>query len=380
MIRIAFVSNSASGEYTGRVRWWQGLMSKGYEVTYILPESEEEFIKMIEASGIRVIGWNLLRDRRNIVNKFMAIYKLARILKREKFTITHSFAHESNIYTSIAAWLIGQKHVVNTVTGLGSAFIEPTFFGKLIERLYMLLDKRVQIYSFENEEDYLFFSFVPEEKKRLIYGAGVDLSYYSMEKIKEEDLDEVRTSLGIEQSDLVVVYIGRLLKYKGINDLIEAWKTLSLDNAYLLMVGEIDEESPSSFTREDILEYGKIENVKFLGRREDIREILAISDIFVNPSSYREGIPRTNMEAMSMEKPIITTNNVGCRYTVEDGKNGILVDVNDIVALASAIETIASSRDLREQMGRASRRIALEKFSLDYVVKEYAEIYRNILL
>jgi N,N'-diacetylbacillosaminyl-diphospho-undecaprenol alpha-1,3-N-acetylgalactosaminyltransferase len=380
MKRIVYISNSAKGELTGRARWWDGLKKEGFEVTFILPENEARYIENIKSIGIEVIGWNLKRSRRNILNKSLAILMLMKILKKEKFDLVHSFAHESNIYTDVASCLTGQKYVINTVTGLGSAFVEPSLVGKIITMLYMMCEPKVSMYTFENEEDCEYFSFVPKKKREVIYGAGVDTEFYSKEQVDIDKLDAIREQMVIEPSDLVVTYIGRLLKFKGINELVEAWDSLDIERGHLLLVGETDEESPSSFTREEISELGRKKNVRFLGRREDVRELLAISDIFINPSAYREGIPRTNLEAMSMGTPIITTNNVGCRYTVEDGRNGILVDMNDSRALAIAIETLARSRDLREQMGAESRRIARDKFSLNYVVKEYAKLYRTVLI
>lgn len=378
-MKVALISNSAKGEYTGRFRWCYGLNKLGYEVIFILPRSEKEYIDKIKNSGIRVIEWRLTRRRYNIFNKFISLFQLIKIFMEEDFTIIQSFSHEPNILTALAGKLTSQKNIINTITGMGSAFVEEKILGKIILKIYKILEKNISIFIFENSDDENYFTFVEDSKKKVIYGAGVDTKEFSRENVSEEDIVKLRRSLNISNNDVVVTFIGRLLKSKGILELIEAWKSLNLKHSHLLIVGDVDEYNPNSLTMHEVNKLNGKCNIKFLGRRHDIVPLLALTDIFVNPSYYREGIPRVNIEAMAMGKPIITTDATGCKDTVLNGINGFIVPVKNSSALAEAIYKLTKDRDLREEMGYNSRIIALRKFSLEYVVNEIAGIYKFLI-
>jgi N,N'-diacetylbacillosaminyl-diphospho-undecaprenol alpha-1,3-N-acetylgalactosaminyltransferase len=133
----------------------------------------------------------------------------------------------------------------------------------------------------------------------------------------------------------------------------------------------IDEHNPSCANKE-FLENG---NVKWLGHRDDIKEQIDKCDIFVLPSFYGEGVPRTLLEAASMGKPIVTTDNVGCREVVDDGVNGFLVPVKDSKALAKKIKILIENETMRDEFGKASRKKAVEEFDVKVVVEQYLRLY-----
>ena len=143
------------------------------------------------------------------------------------------------------------------------------------------------------------------------------------------------------------------------------------NKATFLYVGDIDRGNKKSFSP-------NWENVKYLGFRKDIKNLLSICDIFVLPSYYGEGVPRTLLEASAMAKPIITTYNRGCREVVEDDKNGFLVPIKDYKSLAKKIEILIENKTLREKFGKNARKKAIEEFDIKVVVDKYLKVYKSI--
>ena len=179
---------------------------------------------------------------------------------------------------------------------------------------------------------------------------------------------------------MVLTYIGRLLKDKGIPELLAAAAELHRNDprVVLLVVGTPDPGNP------DNIDPGSIPSARdgfarFLGRRDDIREILALTDVFVNPSSYREGVPRTNLEALAMGKPVVTANGPGCRDTVVEGETGFLIPPHDPHALESALRKLIESEELRARFGAAAREDARRRFSVETAVGRVASVYQDAL-
>ena len=146
-----------------------------------------------------------------------------------------------------------------------------------------------------------------------------------------------------------------------------------------LLVGPIDTGNPAAVSEQFIRQAEDEGLIKYLGERRDIPELLYASDIVTLPSFYREGIPRVLLEAMCMEKPIVTTNWVGCKETVEEGKNGFLVPTKDHIALASAIEKLVNNEELRVKMGKYGREKALREFDEKIIVNRTLQIYEELL-
>lgn len=198
-----------------------------------------------------------------------------------------------------------------------------------------------------------------------------------MEHYTQDSLKWIKRKLGLEENKVVVIMVARALWDKGIEEYYKAAEMLSNrhNNVEFLFVGDVDSGNPSSVTRDFLQSSGC---VKWLGFRNDIRDITAICDIYVLPS-YREGLPRTLLEAASMGKPIVTTNTTGCREVVEDGKNGFLVPVKDYITLAEKIEILINNRKLRLEMGGRGRKKAVEEFHVGKVVEKYMEVYGKLI-
>lgn len=364
MTRLAFVSNTAAGEYTGRFRWATRLRSRGWDVSFILPHGEDAWVERIQAAGIPVLRWRLDRASLAPAAEACATWDLARHFRRERFDIVHAFGHKANVYTALAAALAGRPRVFNHVTGLGELFIREKGDARrrVLLALYRVTRPLVEATFFQNRDDYARFSW---NRRILSTGTGVDT-----DELSPRPGD--RASLGLRADAIVVTYVGRLLYDKGVTELLAAARALAGPVIFLL-VGGLDPGNARSLRREDVRDEP---GIRFLGRRDDVREILAASDIFVNPS-YREGLSRTNLEAMAMALPVVTTDVPGCRDTVTDGVNGLLVPPRDAAGLQAAIERLVVDAPLRRRLGDEGRRRAVAEFFVDEAVRRIEEVYRR---
>lgn len=381
-MNIAFISNSAKGEYTGRLMWALTLNAMGHNVLFVLPVEEEAYIKKIESQGIRVERWRLRRGRKYLTNKILSIFELIKVFNQYDLDIIHSFGHEANVLTSISNIFSGRKIVVNHITGIGSELTENiSFFGIIILVLYRILTPFVSLFLFENEEDQELFTFIRDDKKAILPASGVDVNYFNPNNVDIERINNLKKELGLFEHTTIVTFVGRLLIHKGVKELIQSWEEISKlrDDVCLLIIGERDKNNPSCIDNDDIKRLKNLNSVKLLGRRNDVRDLLYITDIFVNPS-YREGLPRTNIEAMAMSTPIITTDTPGCKNTVRDGIDGILVPFKDVESLTEAILTLIENKKLRDFMAVNARVRAENEFSLDKIIDRILYLYKSLII
>jgi hypothetical protein len=371
---LALVSVSAKGDFTGKFLWAKGLKS-AYDIVLAVPNDGDGYAERIREAGVEVAYWALDRSRGYRMVGWPAVSTLVDLLRERQCDIVHSFGHAANFCSITAARLAGTPTVVASVTGLGSLFIDSS---RLVQRGvllgYRVLARWTSTFIFENRDDYAVFGIIPEQKKFILRGNGVDTSHFHPQAVCGEVALAVRKSLGIGENDVVVTFVGRLIQHKGIREMFEAWCEIARvrRNVCLLVVGEHDQANRSSIPLDGIPH-----GVRLLGRRDDVREILAVTDVYVNPS-YREGLPRTNVEALAMGKPVITCDVPGSRDTVDDGVSGILVPPRNAALLRSAMERLISDPALRLTLGRAAREKACREFSLTSRLREVEGLYRRL--
>ena len=321
-----------------------------------------EYVELIEGLGAVHIPVNMDRFISPVKDcKFLR--ELYKIFREENFDIVHNFTIKPNIYGAISARLAGIKTVVGSVTGLGAAFgkqpgLKIRTLQPLVKKLYWLGCKLSDRVWFQNEDDLTFFTssnIISKEKAVLIRSSGINLEEYSLRSVDKDKVAELRRELGGDNSTKFVTLVARAIWSKGIKEFIEISEILRKDYASVkfLLVGEVEKGSPGSVS-EEYLKEKESENFQWLGFRKDIKEVLALSDLVVLPS-YSEGVPRVLLEAMAMEKPIITTDNVGCKEVVDEGKNGYLVPIKNSKALADAVEVLLNDDDKRKRFGQHSR-------------------------
>ncbi len=343
------------------------LVKRGHEVYAIVPKGE--FFKEFEKFKIKAVNYKINRASLNPIEEFKTIKNIKEIINSLNLDILHSFMHKPNIYGSFA----NSKNFVQTVTGLGSFFIHDDLKSKIIRKMitlgYKVSSKKAKKIIFQNRDDLKLFidnNIISKDKAVLIRSSGIDTKKFSPMPKNRELLKE----LHIDESKLVVLMIARVIRDKGVEEFIKAAEILK-DKALFLYAGDIDKGNKNAFSPD-------WKNVKYLGFRKDIKDLISICDIFVLPS-YREGVPRTLLEAASMGKAIVTTDTPGCREVVEDGFNGFLVSPKDSMTLASKIEKLIKNNKLRERFGYNSREKALKEFDVKIVVNKYIKVYEEIL-
>ncbi|HEC92726.1 MAG TPA: glycosyltransferase family 1 protein [Candidatus Atribacteria bacterium] len=381
-MKVAFLSQSDLNLYLFRLSWMKALIREGLQVYAICPKGD--YTNRLKKEGVGVIHYNIKKNSFNPLNEVKTIYELYKIFKKENFDILQSFILKPNIYGAIAGRLADIPIIINTVTGLGYVYTVNSSKARLLKLLskvlYKLSFKIARKVIFQNSDDFNDLNGLLDKNKALIMkGTGVDITYFSHKNVDLGRIKAIKDELKIENDKLVITMIARLYWSKGIKEFVEAANMLHKKhrNLVFLIIGWIDKGNPDAIT-EGFIKKATNEFVKFIGKREDIREILYVTDIYVLPS-YREGMPRTVLEAMAMEKPIVTTDAPGCREAVENGVNGFLIPIKNSKALAEAIEKLILNKDLRKKMGRASREKVVKEFSDEVIVHKVLQLYEDIL-
>ena len=363
----------------------RALVKNGNRVTALVPYGP--YAVRFSQENIRHKHYNISRAGLNPFKELKVVFSLFKILKQLSPDLVHTFTAKPNIYGTLAARLAGVPVIVNSVTGLGSFFVEVGRHGLmkfLLLRLYRLNGGLSNATIFQNEDDIILFRdnrLVSKEKVHLIKGSGVDLERFSQKKFSRENCINLKKCLGISPDTVVVTLMARLIWDKGIKEFCEAAHQLRNDTSrqfIFLLVGDYYDGNPNAIPHTYVESAVKDKKIVFTGWRDDVPAILAASDIVVLPS-YREGLPVSLMEAMAMSRSLVTTDVPGCRETVEDGWNGFLVPVRDSNALACATGKLIDEPTLRYVMGRRSREKAEREFDVRFVVREHLQLYQRLL-
>lgn len=364
-MKIAFLSHLDRNLYLFRLPIMLELLRLGHEVFALSPDGED--LKKMADMGIKTVVYRIERGSLNPFRELSTIRAVYDAVKPLGLDVLHTFTVKPNIYGTIAGTLAKVPLIVNSVTGLGSYYIDDSFKARavrfVIEMLYSRSFKLSHRVIFQNSDDMRYFvekGLVDSKKATLIQGSGIDTLAWSPVEKKASDR-------------IIVLMVARALAHKGAREYYEAARLIFArrSDVRFLYAGGVDRGNPSALD-ERFMDGEKA--VEYMGEREDIRQIMAKADIFVLPS-YREGMPRTILEACSMGIAVVTTDAPGCNQAVEDGKNGILVPVGDAAGLAAAIERLCDDSALREKMGREGRNKALQEFDVKVVVKKHLKVY-----
>lgn len=361
---FGFLSHLDYNLWLFRMPIMQELVKQGHTVYAICPNGEVsgEFAK----HNIIHVHYDIERSSLNPLKEIRSIRNIYDVIVPLKLDVLHTFTAKPNIYGTIAGRLAKVPRIINLVEGLGSFYLENDLKSRivryLIEALYRQTFKLSNTVMFVNQDDPAYLidkGVIQPQKVFIIKGVGIDTAEWK--PLPKED-EWVRVTM-----------IGRALKHKGTLEFIEAASKLSdtYPDVSFQFVGAPDEGNSSSISEEFMRAQTAIH---YLGHQNNICHILSQSDIFVLPS-YREGLPRTSMEALSMELPIITTDVVGCRETVENGVNGFIIPPKDSLALAEAIEHLLKDENLRQKMGKESRLKAIREFDIAKIVNKHLEVY-----
>lgn len=329
--------------------------------------------------AIRSAGFQLIHlpvDRRSL-NPLPALFTLFSVVKVywiEKPDLLHHVALKPILLGSLAAYLTNRHRVVNAVVGMGYAFTSASLTARVVRQVLrfafrFLLNPSGSKVIFENSEDLNTFvseGFVNRQDAVLIKGAGVVPDEYCK---------------GADESQIpIVILVARLLWNKGVGEFVAAAKLLRDQGilARFWIVGGQDIGNRSSIERETLLKWHEEGVVELFGYRDDVKGLLSKCHIACLPS-YREGLPRSLLEAMASSLPCVTTDVPGCREVVTDGDNGILVPPRNYLALADALKKLIESPLTRQQMGQRGRQRLEQEFSEQIVVSKTLELYRIML-
>lgn len=383
-MKIALVENFGADFVGARLRFAIYLKNNGVAVTAIIPKDGHKLL--IEEQGIRVIEVGVNIRGKGVQKKIDYALKLKGILKEEKFDIVHFYRLQPNIIGTFIAGLFTKSKLVNHVTGLGVAFTSKSIKNRLqqfvIKFLYQFNNQFFKPYTiYQNNQDSCDLGVL----KRIICieGSAVNESKFNPQniKLKTENLGALRSGFGINSTTKVFIFVSRLLKEKGVLELIEGFKQaliLSNQPLKLLIVGWSDPENPSAVKTIELEHLIKgVDEIQFLGKRSDVDLLLQMSTISILPTYYREGTPRFLLESMAMGKPIITTNMPGCNHLVPTGENGELIMPKNINDIKNSILRIID-RDL-DQLGMESRKLYYNKFSEEKVYSKILKLYNSIL-
>lgn len=369
---LAMITSQAFSLVNFRGPLIAALVSRGTRVYALAPDYDDDLKRRVAALGAHPVDCSMARAGLNPLRDLGDLWRLSRLLRRLAPDATLAYFVKPVIYGSIAAWLARVPDRYSLVAGLGFVFTDDPsarrpgrrLLRAVVARLYRFALARNRRVILQNQDDLhtLASSGILDARKAvLIRGTGVDLDHYRLAPVV--------------RSPPVFLLVARMLREKGVHDFVAAARLLKARHpqARFILVGGTD-PNPGSVAAAELESWAQEGVVEWVGQVEDVRPWMARASVFVLPSYYREGVPRGNQEAMAMGRPIVTTDWVGCRETVEDGVNGFMVPVRDPAALARAMSRFVEDPDLIETMGLAGRRMAEERFDVHDINRRIVEV------
>lgn len=367
-MRIAIIISDSRHLFGLRKELVESWVKGGHDVIAIGDKEESEFAEKCRNAGLEYRHVTLSRNGLNPLTDYKTLRELTVLLwdlKPDRVFCTFAKAVS---YGSWAAHRAGVPACYALISGLGSIFRGHSFKERGIRLVMSALYKNAFKYCekvvFQNNDDaneLVTHGLLPKDKVCIVNGSGVDLTRFSHEPLPENN---------------TFLFVGRLLKEKGIREYVDAARIVKehYPDAKFMAVGDTD-TNPSSLTPEQVKEYSDEGLIEFYGFQSDVRPYIKRSRFFVLPS-YHEGTPRCVLEAMAMGRPVITTNAPGCRETVKNGVNGYLVPIGNALELADAMMRLIQSPEATNEMAEKSYEIAVEKYDVNKVNAQYVKIMR----
>jgi glycosyltransferase involved in cell wall biosynthesis len=364
----------------------RSLTRAGYEVTGISAPGSS--VPAITAAGITHVSVPMTRRAFSPLADLRALWRLYRAFKVGAFTIVHTHTPKAGIYGRWAAKLARVPIVVHTSHGLVFQEGSPAAIRMLFTALERTAAACSDLVFSVNREDLAAMvsnRIAPPEKLRMHGngGLGVNVEHFDRARLAPQDVERNRVDLGIPEGARVVGFVGRLVREKGLPNLLEGVRSLRSTlggKLCILVIGPRDDAKPDAVTPAIAYDYGLGDVAIFAGMRSrmEMPELYALMDVLVLPSQ-REGFPLVLAEAASMGVPVIATDIRGCREAVEAGRNGVLIPAGDASALACVLGALLYDRRELLRLGREGRRVALERFDERLVFERVAAEYARLL-
>lgn len=360
--RVLIVNNTGIYLLRFRREFIAALRDAGHEVSVLAPR--DQAWERLPQLGVPVTEWKLQQHGTSPMSELRAVIQACREVRRQRPDVVINFTVKPAIYGSFAARLAGVTRIHSVFTGLGYFFTHDDDSGSWLTRVIRTLLRRAlrfnQSVFFQNGDDrdlFLELGMVEPGQVRSMNGSGVNLDHYA--------------PAGIPVDPASFVLVGRMLREKGVREFAEAARSLRarFPRARFTLLGGID-GSKSAIPAAEIEGWTRDFGIEYLGEVDDVRPVVERTAVMVLPS-YREGMPRSVLEAMALGKPIITTSVSGCRDSIVDGRNGILVAPRNADSLATAMEKFLVDPSLAERFGRESLALVRERFDVRAVNRQF---------
>ncbi|MFD0988650.1 glycosyltransferase family 4 protein [Mariniflexile jejuense] len=380
IIRITTVAASLRGLLKGQLKF----MSKHYEMIGIASSLDGYLDEIGKLEGVKTIPVEMTR-KITPYRDLIGVFNLYKIFKKERPEMVHTHTPKAGTLGMIAAKLAGVPNRLHTVAGL--PLLEAKGFKRfilnIVEKLTYSCATKVYPNSFGLYDIILEQKFTTKNKLSVLANGssnGIDTKHFSPEHFNYETKKSLKKNLNISDEDFVFCFVGRLVKDKGINELINAFKLLEENNTNikLMLIGEY-EDNLDPLLPETMTTIKGNKNILFTGWVDDVRPYFSISNCLAFPS-YREGFPNVVMQAGAMKLPCIVTNINGCNEIISQPENGIIIPVKDTDALYNAMKNMyALTKEQQVKMGETSRNIIVSKFEQQFVWNALLEEYQKLL-
>lgn len=370
MKTIAISANTSWYIYNFRRNTVQCLIKHGFKVIVIAPK--DIYSERLVALGVDFFHLDIDSSGTNPFRDFKTLLSFNKVFSNNKIDVILNFTPKINIYSSIVASRYGIK-IINNIAGLGVLFINQSITSTIVEFLYRFSQRYAHKVFFQNEEDRQLFihkKIVRANITDRLHGSGVDLSRF-------------KVVVSPNDGKTKFLLIARMLYDKGIKHYVDAANNLKQkygDSVVFYLLGFLDVNNPSAISKQQMQEWVDEGIVHYLGVSDSVEDEIAKVDCIVLPSYYREGVPKSLLEAGAMGKPIVTTDNVGCRETVEHGVNGFICEPRSSNSLAHMLDKIiCMSHEQRLIMGACSRRKMEREFDENIGINKYLSSIEELL-
>ena len=370
-VKVVIALNSAWNLLNFRSGLIRALVAKGHTVVLAAPADEN--VAALEAMGARFVDTPMSSHGTNPLADLALLLRLFSLLQRERPDALLAYTAKPNVYGSLAARCLGVP-AINNIAGLGSVFIKGGFLAGILKRLYRIALARSHRVFFQNSDDlelFLEHGLVMRERTALLPGSGVDL-----QKFKPASLPSLQKT-GTQQDGasrrFVFLLVARMLKDKGVHEYVQAarWLKASHPHVECALLGPVDGGNPTAVSAAQMKAWLDEGCVTYWGSSDDVRVQIALADCVVLPS-YREGTPRSLLEAAAMARPLIATDVPGCREIVRHGTNGLLCKPREPRSLHQRmLDMIGLSGTSLHQMGQAGRLLVQTQFDEQFVIEKY---------
>ena len=370
-MKVIISLNTAWNLVNFRAGLIRALVAEGYDVVSVAPF--DEYAPRLKELGCRFIDLPMDNKGTHPGRDLLLFFRFLKLLRRERPDVFLGYTVKPNVYGSLAAHLLGIP-VVNNIAGLGAVFIHDSWLTRLVRLLYKTALSRSHHVFFQNDEDLRLFveqGLAAKDKVSRLPGSGVDLNAFCYAPMQI-----------LENRPFHFLLVARLLWDKGVGEYVEAARIVhgKYPTARFQLLGFLDVKNPTAVSSSQMNDWEAEGVVEYLGVEEDVKPYLISADCVVLPS-YREGVPRSLLEAAAIGRPIVTTDAVGCRDAVDVGVSGLLCRVGDAVDLAEKLlQMIEMSSEERELMGLAGRKKMEEEFDEKIVIGKYLEVISKIAL